>query len=214
MKAKLKFMAKQCWIRYGFWLTVGPAVARMDGLARLLPSVISVVPAPAGSMPCGSKCLLARVSLVWMMVLPLSTTEGTFPRVSTDPRVRPTFSTLRPKGPSPFAASVEVRMTVLVVFCRMGPTLECTRLQGGLAGVAEVKVTALGGELAEDDEQADEEGVWIPTGFRGAPAASAITDLVSADSLASDMTYRVFMGLVAVTEVSEFAAAAPPAGAG
>lgn len=171
----------------------------MEELARLLPSVMSVVPAPPGSTPWGSKCLLARASLVWMMVLPSSTTEGTLPRVSTAPRawpraaallVRLTFSPMCPRGPSPFTvASVEVRMTVLEAVCRTGPTFECTRLPGGLGALARgevAKVTAPVGELADEEEE-EEEG-WMPGSLRGTEVASPITDLVSADSLASDMT--------------------------
>lgn len=197
---KLSLPKCQLWIHrdpggpYGFWLSAGPAVAMME---ELLPSVISVVPAPPGSTPWDNNCLLARASLLWMMVLPSSTTEGTLPRVSTAPRAWPraaallvklTFSPMCPRGPSPFTvASVEVRMTVLEAVCR---TFECTRLAGGLGVLA--KVTA---PVAEEEE---EEG-WMLGSLRGTEVASANTDLVSADSLASDMTYSVFMGLVVVT---------------
>jgi len=169
----------------------------MEEPARLLPSVISVAPAPPGSTPWGSKCLLGRASRAWMMVLPSSTTEGTLPRVSTVPRawpraaallVRLTFSPRGPRGPSPFtAASVEVRMTVLEAVCRTGHTFEWTRLPGELGVLVSgeaAKVTAPVGELAEEEE---EEG-WMPGSLRGTEVASAIMDLVSADSLASDMT--------------------------
>lgn len=96
------------------------------------------------------------------------------------------------------AVSVDVNITVLDVVCKTGPILECTRLQGGLellAGVVVAKVTAPRGEAAEEDTAV----VWIVVGFSGTEAASAMTDFVSADSLASDITYRVFMGLVVVT---------------
>lgn len=164
-------------------------------------SVRSAAPAPPGST-----CLFVRVSLAWRRVLPSSTTEGTLPRVSIAPRawpraeallVRLTLSPVCPKDPSAFmVASVEVRMTVLEAVCRMGPTLECIRLLGGLGAPASrevAKVTGPAGELVEEEEG------WRPGSLRGTEVASSITDLVSADSLASDMTYSVFMGLAVVT---------------
>lgn len=202
-KGKNQINSNKAWICYGFWPRAGPAVAMIEELARLLPSVISVVPGAAGNMPWGNKCLLVRDSRVWMMVLLSSMTEGTLPRVSRAPTawplVRLTFSPLCPRARSPFmAVSVEVSITVLDVVCKTGPTLECTRLQGGLellAGVVVAKVTAPIGAAAEEDTAV----VWIAVDFSGTEAASAMTDFVSAESLASDITYRVFMGLVVVT---------------
>lgn len=193
-------MVSQSATCYGFWPRADPDVAMREGLPKVLPRVMRVVLPAAGSMPCGSKCRLATGSLVWMMALLSSMTEGTLPRVSTAPTtwplVRLAFSPLCPRGRSPFmAASVDVSITVLEAVCRTGPTLECTRLQGGGTCVEGAKVTAPA-EVAEEEAAAP---AWTTVVFNGTEAASAMTDFVSADSLASDITYSVFMGLVVVT---------------
>lgn len=126
------------------------------------------------------------------MVLLSSITDGTLPRVSIDPSSCPLgrviFSPLCPRLRSVFiAVSVDVSITVLDAVCKTGPTLECPRLQGVLVVVEVAKVTAPGG----DEEEAEETvaaAVWTAVAFRGTDAASAMTDFVSADSLASDIT--------------------------
>lgn len=172
---------------YGLWPRAGPAVVMIEEPARGLPRVISVVPAAAGRRPWGSRCLLGTLSRVWRMVLLLSMTEGTRPRVSTGPFAGAVFSPLGPRARSPFmAASVEVRITVLEAVCRTGPTLEWTRLQEVVAGVeVTAKVTAPRGE----EEEGGAATAWrVEVGFRGTAAASAMTDFVRAESLASDIT--------------------------
>lgn len=162
----------------------------MEEPARLLLKVISVVPAVEGSIPCGSKCLFVRLSRVWMMVLLSSMTDGTLPRVSMVPSSCPlgrVISPLCPRLRSAFkAVSVEVSITVLEADCKTGPTLECPKPPGVLLVVEVAKVTAPGGEEAVVEEAAAV--VWTAVAFRGTDAASAMTDFVSADSLASDIT--------------------------
>lgn len=140
------------------------------------------------------------------MVLLSSMTEGTRPNVSMGPTAWPLVRLTSPRCPtarSPFmAVSVEVKMTVLEAACKTGPTLECTRLQGELAGAEVAKVRAPMGAVVLGTVAAT---VCMLGGLRGTEAASAMTDFVRADSLASDITYRVFMGLVVVTaeEITE-----------
>lgn len=113
-------------------------------------------------------------------MLPSSTTEGTLPRLSTPLIWFPVFS----------LASVFVKITVLGEACKTGPILDSTIVQAGLDALARdvvVKVTAPG-------VTADE--LCKVIGLRGREVRSLPTDLVSAESLASDMTYSVLGGLV------------------
>lgn len=85
-------------------------------------------------------------------------------------------------------------MTVFGEACRTEPILDSTTVQAAfdvLASDGVVKVTAPG-TIADE--------LCKVIGFSGKDAKSLPTDFVSAESLASDMTYKVFGGLVVTGE--------------
>lgn len=88
---------------------------------------------------------------------------------------------------------VGVRITALCIPCSIEPTFDSTMVHGGFPAPPKVAVVKVTGPLETLIE------VGIATGFKGAEEAPGLTDLVRADSLASDMTYSVFGGLVVVT---------------